>query len=127
MINFWEGRLGLASAHVNDNTAAFLSVGVQLLPVLWLVLAVETTWLRSELRARTNRQRAMARHLLAFTFPMGAVGECLALFVLFNRSEALWLGIVAVFAGILLYIALAYGVGASATAMYRAIVTAEEE
>jgi hypothetical protein len=66
-----------------DTTAAFLSVGVQLLPVFWLVLAVETTWLRLKVRqAKTNMQQTVVANILAFSFPIGAAAECLALAVL---------------------------------------------
>jgi hypothetical protein len=42
----------------DESIATFLSVGVQLLPVLWLILAIETNWLRSQLRqARTASQQ----------------------------------------------------------------------
>jgi hypothetical protein len=125
MINLWEGRRGLASAHVtDDNTAAFLSVGVQLLPVFWLVLAVETTWLRSKVRqAKTNRQQTVVAVILAGSFPVGAFAECLALLVLLGDMPAM----VEPLAAGWLYLALAYGAITAAIAMYRAIMTAEEE
>lgn len=114
----------LASAHVTDENAAnFLSVGVQLLPVLWLVLAVETTWLRSKLsNARTNRQRSLVAMILGVSFPFGAFAECLALLVLIGgwpaRVESLVTGY--------LYVALAYSTIAAAIAMLRAIMEIEQ-
>lgn len=73
---------------MTDETANFLSVGVQLLPVLWLLLGVETTWLRSQLRpAEQTFQRAAAQQVLGLSFLVGAVAECLALFVLSRRGQ----------------------------------------
>jgi hypothetical protein len=125
MINFENGRLGLASAHVtDDNAVPFLSVGVQLLPVFWLVLAVETTWLRSKVRqAKTNRQQTVVAVILAGSFPVGAFAECLALLVLLGDIPAA----VEPLAAGWLYLALAYSAIASAIAMYRAIMSAERE
>jgi hypothetical protein len=109
----------------DDNTRAFLSVGVQLLPVFWLVLAVETTWLRSKIRqAKTNRQQTVMAVILAGSFPVGAFAECLALLVLMTGG---WPEFVETLVATYLYTALAYSAIASAIAMYRAIVAEERE
>jgi hypothetical protein len=124
----------------DESITTFLSVGVQLLPVLWLVLAIETTWLRSLLRraetapekkfegwARvvgTKDAARFARIIVAYSFFFGAPAECLALLALWAGGTEGWLAsVVALF----LYAALVSSVIASAIAMYRAIVTAERE
>ena len=109
----------------DENLANFLSVGVQLLPVFWLVLAIETTWLRSKVRqAKTNMQQTVVAVILASSFPLGAFAECLALFVLMVGGVP---ELVETLVGTYLYVALAYSAIASAITMYRAIITAEQE
>jgi hypothetical protein len=117
----------------DESIATFLSAGVQLLPVLWLVLAIETTWLSSQLRrAKTasEQHRSWRRlvnvysspaQIVAMSFPFGAVAECLALLVLMFESPAGW----GMLAAVYLYLALLYSVIASAIAMRRAIVGPE--
>jgi hypothetical protein len=114
----------LRSASVtHENFANFASVGVQLLPVFWLVLAIETTWLKSKFRqAKTTTQKTVVANILGFSFPTGALAECLALVALAYRlPHAVEQSI-----GSLLLLALAYSGIAAATAMYGAVVTVQK-
>jgi hypothetical protein len=74
----------------HDAYINFLVVGVQLLPVLWIALAVETTTLRAAFKAPATRQnRAGRRVLLLRTIPFGAVPEFVALAAQFNDQRVL--------------------------------------
>ena len=94
-----------------------MSVGVQFLPVLWVILAVETTALRSGFRTVHDRHnRADRRFVLVATIPLGAVAELTALVALFTDQPVL----VAVGA-YLLILDLGANLGVAAVGLYGAI------
>jgi hypothetical protein len=122
------------SAHdfTHENVANFLGVGVQLLPVFWLILAVETTWLKSGLlQFQSNTEgswrraikRSIYTNVLAISFPVGALAECFAFLALMGVMStsaefvaALWL-----------FLALVFSVIAAAIAMLRAVFLSEDD
>jgi len=98
----------------DDLSLTFLGVGVQLLPVLWIVLAIETTWLRTVLRTTQSRgHRAVIRYSVII---VGAVAEALGVVGLANGYR-----VVVVLAVYLLQIALLSSITLAAMGLWNTL------
>jgi hypothetical protein len=108
----------------HESLVSFFSVGVQLLPVFWLVLAVETSWLKATLRQQKRPvRRALASNVMAFSFLLGAFAECFALLLLMGGG---WPLIAEFGIAMMLFFALGYSVIAAAVAMLRVVLAVED-
>lgn len=72
------------------NYDEFLSLGVQLLPVLWVVVAIETKWLKTKANERgTNRRISNTAFLITMGFPAAGAAILLALIAILANWEVL--------------------------------------